>query len=182
MPNSLATLFAALLAVLLLFIYPTLDAYSRQDDISYSLALQSVTKFVDSVRDKGYVTPQMYDDFTQQLSLTNNLYDIELQHFRKNFDPKYIDPANQGTFQDDFAVNYYGFYTEDILAKLFPNNTEPIDSAARRYQMEIGDFFYVKVTNTNETHSSLLSSFLGMGKRHPNIIIPYGGMVLNETY
>lgn len=171
MSNAWANIFVAFIMVMLLFIYPLFDCYLRQDDIAYSFALQTVTTFVDSVRDKGYVTPQMYNDFYRQLAMIDNIYNIELEHLRKNYDPIYEDVADQGTFQDDFVVNYNEFYTGDILAKLFPHNHEPIDSQNRRYKMEVGDFFYVKVTRINETPSFLISSWLGMGY-HPNIIIP----------
>lgn len=174
--------FALILALVLMFFWPISSALNKQDDISEIVVLNAVTKFVDSVRDKGFITPTMYNDFYNQLALTGNTYDIQMEHLHKRYDPVYSD---DGVFLGDFVVNYEGFYNAQIYEKLFPkNSTEGIDSPNRVYKLAAGDFFYVTVKNTNRTPATLINDILTGTIHAPNekIVIPYGGMVLNEDY
>lgn len=185
MLNYFGKVFTAMLAVLLLYIWPTSEAFERQDDISYLVAFNSVTSFVDSVRNKGYITPKMYNDFTTELSLTGNLYDIEIEHKHKRYNPVYIDPANPNTFQDSFNVDYEAFYEKQILSVIFPaNSTAGKTDDSRKYKLTEGDYFSVKIQNTNKTNAGRLREFLNGGFSPSNlrIYIPYGGMVTNEDY
>lgn len=73
MSNSVSKWFAAFLALLLLYLVPAGEMARRQDDLSRLVVYQSVTKFVDSVRTKGYITPIMYNDFLQELAATEHV-------------------------------------------------------------------------------------------------------------
>ncbi|WP_438350940.1 hypothetical protein ACP8HI_09990 [Paenibacillus sp. FA6] len=182
MSNSVAKVFAAIIAIVLLLIWPVSSALNKQDDISEVVVLNSVTRFVDSVRDKGYITPTMYKEFVDQIALTGNTYDIQMVHRHKRYDPLYSD---DGAFQDGFNVNYEEFFNAHINEKIFPgNSSEPVDSPTRIYKLKTGDFFDVTVKNTNRTMGTLMNDFLTAGINSPNekIVIPYGGMVLNEDY
>jgi hypothetical protein len=180
--NSVAKVFAAILAIVLLLIWPVSSALNKQDDISEIVVINSVTKFVDSVRDKGYITPTIYKQFTEQMALTGNTYDIQMVHRHKRYDPIYSD---DGVFQGGYNVNYEEFFNSQIDAKIFPSNSsEKVDSPNRIYKFATGDFFDVTVKNTNRTMGTLMNDFLTGGINNPNekIVIPYGGMVLNEDY
>lgn len=182
MGNYLAKAFALILAILLLFMWPISSALDKQDDISEIVVINAVTKFVDSVRDKGFITPIMYNEFVEQMALTGNTYDIQMEHLHKRYDPIYND---NGEFQGGFNVNYEGFYNAQINDKLFPrNSSDEIVSPNRVYKLASGDFFTVTVKNTNRTPGTLISDILTGTINAPNekIVIPYGGMVLNEDH
>ncbi|MFD0619035.1 hypothetical protein ACFQZR_16340 [Paenibacillus sp. GCM10027629] len=183
MINSIAKVAGLILAVLLLFVFPNQDLYQRQDDISSMLVYKSVTNFVDAARDIGYVTPQMYNDFFNELAMTGNSYDIQMEHRQKRYDPVYLDPTDVSTFQDDVQLNYEYHGRGDILATLFPNNTKTMDDKSRHYEMNIGDYFGVTVTNTNRTAATVMMDALtgGVSTNH-NIVVPYGGLVRNEDH
>jgi hypothetical protein len=124
----------------------------------------------------------MYNQFVNQLALTGNTYDIQMEHLHKRYDPVYNDA---GVFLGGFNVNYEGFYNAQIHEKLFPrNSTAGIDSPTRVYKLAAGDFFNVIVKNTNRTSATLINDILSGTINAPNekIVIPYGGMVLNEDY
>lgn len=155
---------------------------NKQDDISEVVVLNSVTHFVDSVRDKGYITPTMYSEFVDRMSLTGNIYDIQMVHRHKRYDPIYNDV---GIFLGGYHVNYEEFFNAQINEKLFPrNSTENVESPNRIYKFESGDFFDVTVKNTNRTMGTLMNDVLtgGINNLNEKIVIPYGGMVLNEDY
>ncbi|AGA60033.1 hypothetical protein Theco_4031 (plasmid) [Thermobacillus composti KWC4] len=183
MQNPVGKIFAAFLAALLLYVWPVSEAYERQDDLSYMIAYNAVTNFVNAVRDKGYISPTMYNDFVQELQMTGNTYDIQLEHYHKRYNPVYSDPANPATFQNRFNVDYEGFYNNQIMPVLFPDSTEPKNDESRKYKMAVGDYFYVKVRNTNQTNAGIIRDFLNGGlSENTRIYIPYGGMILNEDY
>lgn len=182
--NYFGKTFVAFLAALVLFVWPASESFERQDDLSYMLAFKSVTNFVDAARDKGYITPLMYNDFVRELLLTGNSFSIELEHHHKRYNPVYADPSNPATFQNEFNVDYEGFYTDQIMGVMFPKNTLPLNSESRKYKMSIGDYFTVKVTNTNKTGATIIRDVLNFGNTALNarIFVPYGGMVTNEDY
>ncbi|MFM9280873.1 hypothetical protein [Paenibacillus jiagnxiensis] len=166
--------FAIILACLLLYFYPMLAAYQQQDQIAYNLAYQATTNFVDSVRNKGYITPTMYNDFMRELG-SSNLYDVQMEHKAKQYNPIYEDPEDDSTFTGQTDVYYDARYTDSILKTL---------SSGSRYYMREGDFFSVTVRNTNTTKATLMQDFLNNGYTSDptRIYIPYGGIILNEDY
>jgi hypothetical protein len=180
--NYIEKVFVLIIAVALLYMWPISSAMDKQDDISEIVVMNAVTKFVDSVRDKGFITPTMYNEFVDQMALTGNTYDIAMEHLHKRYDPNYNDA---GVFLGGFNVNYEGFYNAQINDKLFPrNSTDKIDNPSRIYKLAAGDFFSVTVKNTNRTPGTLISDILTGNINAPNekIVVPYGGMVLNEDY
>ncbi len=97
--NSYIKVFAILLAVLLLYIYPIYTAFQQQDDISELVVLRATTAFVDAVRDKGYISPTMYTDFRQTIEATGLDFDVQMEHESKKYVPVYDDPTRPETFQ-----------------------------------------------------------------------------------
>jgi len=182
--NAISKIVAAILAVMLLYVYPVADSYEKQDKISYVITNKLIVNFVDSVRNKGHITPTMYNDLEQALQLTGNTFELQMEHQHKRYTPVYTDPANPGTFQSSFEVNYDGFYHEQIMQILFPDNYKAIDDPSRVYRLTVGDYFKVTVRNTNRTNATLLRDMLNQSNTGDNttIYIPYGGMVLNEDY
>ncbi len=81
--NSFSKVFAVLIAVLLLYLYPISAAFDQQDDISELVVLKATTTFVDAVRDKGFVSPTMYTDFMETIAATGNTFDVQMEHGSK---------------------------------------------------------------------------------------------------
>lgn len=182
--NSMSKVFAAFLAVALLYVFPTMQAAERQDDLSQMMVYNAVVQFTDSVRTKGYVTPTMYNDFTQEMNATGNQYNIQLEHLHKTYHPEYSDPANPNTFQNKFTTVYEGYYENAILPVLYTENTTTKDDPSRQYRLQNGDYFTVKVESTNRTMAAILRGMLGIegNQNRSAVLARYGGMVLNEDY
>ena len=70
MSETLSKIIALVIAVLLLYIFPVENMLTRQDDVTRVFVLNETTRFVDSVRNLGYITPVMYMQFTNALSAT----------------------------------------------------------------------------------------------------------------
>lgn len=179
MSESFSKIFALILVVVLLFIFPVENMLSRQDDITRIFVLNETAKFVDSVRNLGYITPLMYMQLNQKLSATGLIYDISMEHLHCSIDPVYIDPDDITSFQHDYNVNYKVTYTDEITNKLFPSAGASGDNV---YHMSKGDYFTVKISNKNKTTASKVQEMLIMSDLPvKRIFVNYGGMVRDEN-
>lgn len=180
--NSVIKVFAMLLAVLLLYIYPIYTAFQQQDELSELVVLRATTAFVDAVRDKGYISPVMYTDFQQAVEATGLLFDVQMEHESKKYVPVYDDPTRPETFRGTYDVHYDAFYNAQILPVLFPDHGAPRDDPARRYKLRVGDTFNVTVKNISRTPGTVMFDFLNNTvSPDDKIFIPYGGVVRNEV-
>ncbi|MEC0371502.1 hypothetical protein [Paenibacillus chibensis] len=184
MSNAVSKIVAVLLAVALLFIYPAAEAYRKQDDVSRIIVNNAVTQFVDAVRNKGYLSPVMYQDFVNEMAASGNEMEIQMEHLHKQYTPVYTDASDPNTFQHEFDVSYAGYYTADIMSVLFPDNETPKDRDIRKYKMNAGDFFKVTIRNPNRTPGTIMMDFVTGSDSGvaPAMAYRYGGMVLNEDY
>lgn len=172
---------ALILAVMLLYIFPVENLLSRQDEITKVFVLNETAKFVDSVRNLGYITPLMYNQFLRVLSSTGNEYDVLMEHRHLSIDPVYTDPIDKMSFQHDFNTNEKAYYIEEILACLFPPAAAPPED--RYYYMSKGDYFSVYVYNKNKTAAAKVQQMLIMAELPvKRIVVKYGGMVRDEAY
>lgn len=183
MINAVSKLLAVLLAVILLYVYPAAETADRQDDIARMTVVQTVTRFVDAVRTKGYISPAMFAEFEEQMARTGNAYEISMEHLHKKYVPHYSDPMDQSTFSGTYQTVQDGYYSAQIKAKLFPSSSVmALDDRGRRYTLAMGDFFTVTVKNTNRTPAMLIREWLNGSAQAAAVFATYGGMVLNEDY
>ena len=80
MGDTLMTVVAIFLAVILMFLFPMLSVSERTDDISQLAVETAVSNFVDDSRAIGKITVQNYEELVNALNATGNSYDIELEH------------------------------------------------------------------------------------------------------
>ncbi|MCY9515930.1 hypothetical protein [Paenibacillus apiarius] len=183
MVNALLKLLAALLSILLLFVFPLLESFQRQDDIATMHVMKSVNQFADTVRDKGLITPEMWNRFVMEIERTGNMFAVDMIHYEKKYDPIYEDPLERNTFKSDFLTHYQLNNKASILKTLFPQHAQPFDASDRRYKLKIGDYFSVTVKNTNRTQATVLLGWLSQSfAPTEKIVVPAGGMVRNEDY
>ncbi|WP_079524018.1 hypothetical protein [Solibacillus isronensis] len=185
MPNAISKIFAVILAALVMFYFVTYQQYKKQEDLAYIHTYQEVTKFVDSIRLKGYITPKEWEEFELGLHQGSNvLYDIELVHEQKKYQPVYtnataIEPAK---FTGKYEVQYDEYFKEQLFEVLYD---ESVPYNQRMYKLQKDDYFTVTVQNKTKFQSTMLLSMLTGGKAGTNdttIYFPYGGMILNEDW
>lgn len=110
MENYFQRIVAYLLSILLFFVFPIYISYEKKDDLSHAMASKIVHLFVDTVRNKGYVAPTMYEDLNEMLRSTGNSYDIQMEHTKKRYDPVvYIYGVKDGkvVIVDEMTDVYY---------------------------------------------------------------------------
>ena len=94
MENSLETILAFLLSVIIFFIFPIYIAYEKKDDLSYAAASKYVGDFVEEVKIKGYISTDMYQKLKERLATTGNTYDIYMEHRANKIYPVEIKDKN----------------------------------------------------------------------------------------
>lgn len=183
MSNALSKISAALLAIVLLYLVPAVQSAQREEDYRALAAYNTLVRFADAVRNKGYLSASMYRDFVHELGAVGGEYKIELVHRHKKYHPEYSDPSDPDSFLGGFSIHYEDYYDHDILPLLFPEQAPAGASGRPRYEMEIGDYFTVTITGLERTPITVLNDFLyGAVKPGGWNAMNYGGMVLNEDY
>ena len=180
MDDSLAIIFATIVAILLMFIFPLMDTWERQDDLSYMLAYSIVVDFVDTVRNTGYMTESMITNFEEQLAATGNTYQIQYEHREIVYMPLGGNKYQTGYlyhFNDEIEDAIKDDYAEYIAENPGVTNYDP-----RYANFEKGDYFFISIKNTNKTQSTIVKEFLYASTMETfKIGVPYGGMVRNSV-
>lgn len=145
MGDTLMTVVAIFLAVILMFIFPMLSVSERTDDISQLTVETAVSEFVDDSRSIGKITMANYDELVGALNATGNSYDVEMEV--KILDEN-IGKKSAWTNGEVIGENvYYSVYTSQILDEL---------TQKEFYQMKEGDIFSCTAKNNNVTISQTL--------------------------
>lgn len=182
MPNAISTIFAVLLLIVGVIYVPVYQTYQKQDDIAYQQAYLVTNEFVGNVRTKGYITPQMVEEYESALEISTYMYKTEFVHKKKVYTPIYTNPKVQSSFTGEYVVNYEEYYKPQIKPILF-NEGQGVSKKDRKYYLSEGDFFKVSVENINRTKTSMLYNFFTNGDEDiSRIMVSAGGMVMNEDY
>lgn len=185
MKDTLSMIVAVIFLVILLIILPLYNFFERQDDMSYNLALKTVTMFVDEVAENGYIDQNMYDKFIQRLGTTGNSYDIQIEARKKVLT---IDPENPSPDdgEETYIEQYKSYYNKDIFNDETGRTSNVIDKdnslKNNIFFLDVGDKFYVTVKNTNTTMASALLSSIVSSVAKEKINITYGATIKNNNW
>ena len=173
MEESLSKFITAILAIVIMFIFPVYIAYEKKDDISYALAVRYTQDFVDKVRSKGYLTRELYQDYASNLLTTGNTYKIELEHRYVRFDSN-----SESAGSEVSAVRNEEIYSTEHILNFMDSNEE------HKYVMNVGDNFSVKIKNTNVTMATIIYNIVtvNMTKNNVRIHVDYGGKILADKW
>lgn len=154
-----------IITVILLFLVPVSYMASKQDSITQTYVTTECAYLVDSVRNTGFLSRQMYESFLKKLDQTGQAYEIELNHYKRIVD----------ITEEEYLQYYHGIYKEDILTELSGSEKE-------RYELNKGDFFSIRVANKNKTLAARLQGmFYGRLFGEKQIQVVYGGAVRDEV-
>lgn len=185
MKDTLSTILAVLFLVVLLIMFPLYNYFERQDDMSYNIALKTVTTFVDDVAQNGYIDQTMYDKFLQRLATTGNTYDIEIEAQKRvlTIDPENINPEEG---EETYIEQFKSYYNKDIFNDATGQTSNLItkDNSLKNdvFFLDVGDKIFVKIRNTNSTMASSILSALVSSVPSEKINIVYGSTIKNNTW
>ena len=141
MEENIQRVFAILISIIIFFIIPIYISFEKKDDISYSLALKITTEFVNNVKNNGYISEDMYKNFVYNLSVTDNIYEISLEHKSYKYNPIIV------AYEDkEFTKPIKNFDYE--LYK-----TEYINKNSINYQNNIYKFLKVEYSVSEEVYT-----------------------------
>ena len=169
--NSFSKIIAFLLAAIIMFIGPLLYMAQKQDAISQNYVSNETTKLVDSVKNSGFLSRNMYLDYIKKIDNTNNLYKIEIVHSHKVVVPLYDE--NTGVFLNDYDTYYTNTYQDEIYDS-FDHGED--------YYFKQGDFISVTVVNRTKTLATkVMELFYRTDIPDEEILVTYGGMIRDEV-
>ena len=162
MEDSLSIIFAVIVSLLLMFLFPMIDTWEMQDNLSYVVVYSAVTDFVDTVRNTGYITEDAYKSFLNKIHTTGNTFTVTMEHRE---------------FNEDIGA-YLNTYTNEILDAIEVGWVNSENLRQYSYKLDKFDYFYVTVKNTNRTQATVLSDFLSSSAGDNfKIGVSYGGIV-----
>ena len=162
MEDSLSIVFAIILSLILMFLFPLVDAWDLQDNLSYVVAYSATVDFVDTARNTGFITSELMENFESKLLSTGNTFDITLEHRE---------------FNEDLRA-YINTYTYEILQDIDQGVRDKNDVLQHVHKLDKYDYFYVTIKNTNRTQATIISDFFASSKgTNTKIAVAYGGVV-----
>ncbi len=109
MEENVQRVFSIMIAVIVFFLLPVYVAFEKKDDTAYAFALRITSELVENVRNNGYISKKMYDDYVTKLAVTGNVYEIKLEHKAYKYNPvicSYQD-ATHTKLRETFDYNIY---------------------------------------------------------------------------
>lgn len=183
MPNAISKVFSAILLSLLI-IFIVYQNFKMQDDLVYQNTYTATTNFAESVRNKGFITPEMLEEFNNEIQIGKYDFDVELVHKKKIYAPQYTNVNDPNSFNGKYTVNYENYYKKQIEEYLY-GNSQVTPISERVYKLQQDDFFEIQVSNKKATSADLIFNFLTSNNNSDidsHIFVTAGGMVLNEDY
>lgn len=183
MKDNLSIIVTMLVFVILIVIFPLYNYFERQDDMSYNIVLKSTTNFVDEVINCGYIDQQMYDNFIQKLSITGNLYDIQLEAHKRTYTK---DPYNLhlDTFIEQYNIDYNSDIFDQSTGVTKQSNVSVDDKVLKNgvYYLNVGDQIYVKLKNSGTTMAGAIFNIIVPTSKQERVTVNYGGIIKNNAW
>lgn len=183
MGGALSKVFNIMMIALLILI-TLYQNYKFQDDLVYQNTYKATTNFTEAVRNKGYVTPDMYSEFSKEIRVGTYAFEIQIEHQRKTYTPLLTDVNDPNSFNGQYRIDYEKYYTKQIEDYLF-SDTNPLPLDERIYKLQADDYFIATVKNKKNTNADIVFNFLTGNSKSDSpsrIFVKAGGMVLNEDY
>lgn len=170
--NAFSKVVAIIVACILMFIFPVYSMSNKADDVVETYVDDKTATLVDTIRNTGKLTKEMYDTFSKQLSGTDNLYDIKITHQHAMYYPVYDD---SGVATGDVELVYENIYQDTIL--------EEVLNGSGVYRFSVGDYISVVIKNTNRTMSTIIEQvFLKSPLSTTNkVYVSKGGRIRDEN-
>ena len=109
MEENVQRVFSIMIAVIVFFLLPMYVAFEKKDDIAYALAVRMTSELTENVKNNGYLSKKIYDEYISKLAITGNTYEIKIEHKAYKYNPvicSYSD-ATHNTLLQTFEYEIY---------------------------------------------------------------------------
>lgn len=86
MGEAYGTIVAIIISAYMMFIIPLKNMLYENEKLEQMYIVNEITYFVENVRNTGEISEKMYLEFNGKLSSLNDIYDIEIVHYRNIYD------------------------------------------------------------------------------------------------
>ena len=93
MNNSFSKMVEIIILINFMFIMPVMYFFLKQDYINYMYAYDKTVRFVDNIRNVGYINDNILKKYYKELSLMNKTYEIHMDCIE--YVPIYDDSTNK---------------------------------------------------------------------------------------
>lgn len=165
MSDAFGKIIGFLLASVLLFIVPLTFYAGRQQNLSQLCIINESIQLVESVKNTGVITEDMYRGFETNVFKLGGNYKIELSrtHYEYNLNKN-----------GDYVRCEETYYTPQLMEEL---------GASGRVEFAEEDYVYIRVSRMGKGLMEKISScFLNYALPENETLAYYGGYVKNEDY
>ena len=161
--KSFGFVFEILLTVILLFLVPIFSFQYQEELLLEGEVEYQTIYFTDSIRNVGFVSKNMYEQFLESLRRTSHVYQVEISVYEK-----YVN--------SDAPYGYWlGTYTDRMLEDMY--------GPKERFLMHQGNFITVSVYRKDENAWEKFLNMIGVQNiRNGRIPFRYGGMIRDECF
>ncbi|MBE5948377.1 MAG: hypothetical protein E7261_05030 [Lachnospiraceae bacterium] len=166
MSDAFGKIVGFMLASVLLFIVPLTFYAGRQQNLTQLYIINESMQFIESVKNTGVITEEIYRGFEDSVYGVSGRYKIELSriHYEYNMDK-------------------VGDYVKTEKVYYLPQLEEEMEENGQIEFLE-GDYVYLRVTRIGKGLIECMSDCCMLGNIVPEneVISFYGGYVKNESY
>ncbi len=87
MEENVQRVFSIMVAVIVFFLLPMYVAFEKKDDVAYALAVRITSELTENIKNNGYISKKMYDEYLSKMAVTGNSYEIKLEHKSYKYNP-----------------------------------------------------------------------------------------------
>jgi len=157
--DSFGRVIEIMVTALLLFLLPVYYISLRQDTVCQSQVRAETVYFVDSVRNQGYMTRNMYELFLRNLDKTGQIYDVDIVYYKK------MEALDEN---GEYETHYERSAENNFLSE-------------EKVTFQKGGFFKVEVENISRPLSAKITEIiLGIDISKRQIYTVYGGAIKDE--
>ena len=165
MSDAFGKIVGFMLASVLLFIVPLTFYAGRQQNLSQLCVINESMQLVESAKNTGVITDDMYRGFEANMFKLGGRYKIELSrtHFEYNMDDN-----------GDYVKSEEIYYTPQLMEEMEVNG---------RIEFAEGDYVYIRVSRMGKGLLEKISGgLLNYATPENEVLAFYGGYVKNESY
>ena len=158
--DSMGRAVLIMLTAALVFLLPVYYFAEKQDAVIRSYCLEETMQFTDAIRNLGFLSPEMYQEYQKKIAVSGLLYSIRLERYEK-----VLIEQEDGSYQN-------GYRYTDVLAA-------PLEEA---YHFAAGDLIRIRLQQKTPTLADRMrSSILGVDVSRMYMNITCGGGIRDET-
>lgn len=167
MSQSFEHLVDIFIAVIIMFLFPLLYFGQKEDTLTQSVISAETDSLVSDIRSKGYLTKEMYDQYLDELSRTDGLYDISIKHRHMVNEPEYrFRTPDEVKEEQDSAYSGSNVLTQLPVSTVPPVVNDPISTGTLNTQTNASILASAVNTPADPSHVHTDACYLGIKHFH----------------